>query len=106
MILAAHAFLAQATGQDCLAITKDEATSLAEATNKVLRHYDIKMTQKALDHYALLMTAGGIYAPRLALLAMAKKSSPKPQTASSPLNNDNVMPMKPPVTNGSGFPIA
>lgn len=108
MIIAAHAFLATSTDEPAWALTKDEAEALAVSCNHVLRHYDIKMSQKTLDFYALAMCAGGIYGPRLALVAMknkAKQSPKAPPVPQPPPQNSNITPLNAPRVNGSGLPI-
>lgn len=67
-------------------ISADEAKRLAEAGQKVARHYQVMMTQKQADIAQFAMIAGSIYGPRLFIAAMRPKA---PQQQSAPPSNMN-----------------
>jgi len=56
-----------------LEIEKDEAKQLATAAGNVMRHYDVRTTQKALDWAALGVCAGTIYGGRLIALSIRQR---------------------------------
>lgn len=99
VLIGAHHLLAEFTKEDALELAPQEAEALTKAFEKVARHYDIKMTQKALDWSALMMTAGGIYGPRLAVIGLKRKLKQSADATQA----GNVRPFGV-VHNGSGIP--
>jgi hypothetical protein len=61
-------------------ITGDEAKRLADAMQRVARHYSIVQTQLAADWTQLGMMAAAIYGPRLLAQSM-KPKAPRPVRA-------------------------
>lgn len=45
-------------------LTEPEAASVSRASTDVLRHYDIKATQKTIDIVTLMMALGSVYGTR------------------------------------------
>lgn len=76
-----------ADGEPIWAMPPDEAATLATALSKVLRHYDIAASQKALDWGNLGMVLMALYAPRMyaqseaARAARAKRVQPQAMVA-------------------------
>lgn len=66
-----------------LAISEDESKQLAGAAGNVLRHYDIKTTQKALDWTALGICAGSIYGARAVALSLRQREERRNRAASA-----------------------
>jgi hypothetical protein len=71
-LLLIHGIAASVTKCPELELDGEEADKLAIATKNVLRHYNIKTTQKAIDHLNLLFCAGVLYAPRVIVIKERK----------------------------------
>lgn len=83
--------LAAMTKSPAFAITENEAQSMASAANNVARHYDMGATQKQLDWINLVMTLGGVYAPRMMMAKREKKAArPSPVNDSGTANDPAV----------------
>lgn len=78
MFVGIHAMLAMQTGVAELAISDDEGKAFTVSAQNVLRHYSVETTQKTLDWIAFFGTAGAIYLPRIASVAMTRKAN-KPE---------------------------
>lgn len=110
LIIGIHAMLAKATGYDELNLELPECEALAEAGSNVLRHYNVKTTQKAMDWIMFAVVAGGIYGTRAAAIAKKMRVDAPPITApsttvpSSPTTNRPMMPsdFAPPITEVAG----
>lgn len=97
MLVAGHALLAEAMKTPEFALTPIEADTLAGSIGKVLKLYDIGMTAKAVAYSELIMACGGIYGPRLALVALKKKAAQQQAKPSAPVH-----PFINPKGNGNG----
>lgn len=85
LLLAVHLGLATVTRRPELAVSQDEARALAEAAERVARHYDIAASQKALDWAALGLVSLTIYVPRImAIRASRDKMTQPPPTRQPP----------------------
>jgi hypothetical protein len=78
-----------------IAIDDGEATRLAEATQRVLRWYDIpEIGEKATDHYGLAMAVGMIYGTRFfawlnsSSSVKAPPAGPQPRPVPAPSGGD------------------
>lgn len=69
----AHSLLAKATKCPELALDDDECKAMSEAAHNVMKHYNIKASQKAIDWGNLLMTAGLIYGGRIHKISARQK---------------------------------
>jgi hypothetical protein len=87
--------LAKATGYEEFEIDIKESDALCEAGSNVLRHYNVKATQRAMDWITLCIVAGGIYGTRA--VAIGKKArSTTPITPPRNVQPDNRSPPAPP----------
>lgn len=89
VIAFAHVGIATVFKNDAWALDEGESKRLAEAAAKVLRHYDTPaISAQAMDWIGLLMVAGNIYGPRIALAVADRPARPvrAPRTASEPGN--------------------
>ena len=87
--------LAKQTGIDELAIDLDEGKQVLSAAQKVMAHYSIEATQKAIDIAALIGTLGAVYGTRAIAIMNNKKKVEKKVAKVQPLNvsTPNVVPM-------------
>lgn len=77
LLLVIHHGLAGAFGAPELSLNKEEANALAQATQNVARHYDMRASQKALDWGALAVVVFSTYSGRLMQIRMRKALEPK-----------------------------
>lgn len=96
----AHTALATVLKNDVWELDAGESKRLAEAASKVLRHYDTPaISAQAIDWIGLLMVAGNIYGPRIAMAVSDRKPRPAPQPAT------RSEPQTPRAEQGDGFVI-
>lgn len=72
-----HAGLASATKTPELALDLDDSEALANATANVLIEFDIQPNPKVQAVVGLVMTAGGIYGPKIYMIRERKKEERK-----------------------------
>lgn len=73
VLLGIHSMLANIAKVPELELDNEEAEKLANASQKVLRHYvDLEVSQKAADWTNLFMAIGGIYGPRIVATKIRK----------------------------------
>ena len=65
--------LAHSYGPEELHMDRPTAEEIAKRTGDVLRWYNIKATQKAMDHVAFAMAVGAFYLPRVSAVAARKR---------------------------------
>lgn len=83
----AHAGLSIAFNSPKLAIDEMEGEKLANAVQKVLRHYDLPdVASETKDWIGLIIVAGSIYGPRMAATWAEKHTAPP---APHPQDADN-----------------
>lgn len=100
VIAFAHVGLASVLKNDAWALDETECKRLADASAKVLRHYDTPaISAQAMDWIGLLMVAGNIYGPRIAMAVSDRKPRPAPQPAT------RSEPQTPRAEQGDGFVI-
>lgn len=76
MIAFAHVGIATILKNDAWALDDGESKRLAEASAKVLRHHDTPaFSAYAMDWIGLLMVAGNVYGPRIAVSMAARPAS-------------------------------
>lgn len=68
MFVGIHAMLASLSGHDELAITEDEGTAFMRAAANCMRHYNVKSSQKVVDHTAFVGCVVAMYGPRMFIL--------------------------------------
>lgn len=78
MFVGVHAALAIRTNTPELAIEPDEGKAFMAAASKVMRHYDVRATQKTLDWIAFAGCCGSIYGTR-AFAISARKAAEREQ---------------------------
>ena len=83
-----HAQLAQIAAVPELRISEDEAKDLLGAGQKVLSHYSIATTQKALDWSALAAVAVAVYVPRLTMWGAKRRAKARPAQPSQAPQSD------------------
>lgn len=94
--------LATITGNQMLAIDTDEAGKLAQAMQRVARHYDVPgLSQQTIDWIGLIQTVGAIYGSRImaARMERAAERATKPPPAPKP---EPIRPNMQAATNGGG----
>ena len=57
-----------------LKLDNDSADTLADALKKVNRHYNIKVKQKTLDWYNMIVCCAVVYGPRINAISMRRSS--------------------------------
>lgn len=73
ILFSAHMMLAGITKNAELSLDKQESRMLAEAIDKVNRHYELTASAKAVDWANLVMVAAMIYGPRIAKIVSDNK---------------------------------
>lgn len=88
-----HAILASALSTPELELQPDEGKQFAQALDALSHHYNVHITQKAMDHTNFFLMLGTLYGPRLAAIGMRKRNerANKPKATPSP---NNVFPMR------------
>jgi hypothetical protein len=72
MFVGVHTALAMRTGNPELMVEPEEAKAFMKAAQNVMRHYDVKTTQKTLDWIAFAGCCGSIYGTRAFAIAARK----------------------------------
>jgi hypothetical protein len=75
IIAGIHAITALRLQQPHWQLTDADAKKYSAAWANVLRHYKVAATQKAIDHFALLMVAVEIETPRFVLSSQLKQAA-------------------------------
>jgi hypothetical protein len=78
MFVGVHAALAMRTNTPELMIEPEEGKAFMTAAQKVMRHYDVRATQKTLDWIAFAGCCGSIYGTR-AFAITARKAAERDQ---------------------------
>lgn len=88
----AHVAMATAFRSDLLVLDDSEGEKLANAVQKVLRHYDLPdVASETKDWIGLILAAGAVYGPRVAAAWANKNAAPPPPTRGEA---DNVVTMQ------------
>lgn len=87
-----HAILAATLQAPELVLTDDEGKRFATTLDALSHHYNVHISQSAMDHTNFFLMLGSLYGPRLAAIGLRKRSerSQKPQAPRA--NIDNVFP--------------
>lgn len=93
LLLSTHYMLAGMTRVQEIALSPDEAKSLAQATANVARHYDVSVSAKALDWTNLIMALGMVYGTRV--VAMRNRARSAKANRAKPVNEPRPMEVTP-----------
>lgn len=77
LLLGIHFGIAAIAHAPDFALDAEEAEKLAKASCNVMRHYDVRTTQKAMDWAQLCIAMGVVYGPRIMMLAARKRERPE-----------------------------
>ena len=83
ILFSMHQMASVAMANPILAISSDEAASLANGVSKVARHYNVKASAQALDWSNLCMVLTMVYGTRLMLLRQ-QQAKPEPPAPPNP----------------------
>lgn len=96
MLYSTHMILAAALKTPEVALEKDEAKALAEATAEVAKHYPTAISPVTIAWVNLATCVGLTYVPRVYMIskrnADKKPARPKPQQSPTPAANTNGAP--------------
>jgi hypothetical protein len=89
ILLTAHAFMANTFHSPKVLITEEESRKLAEASQRVARHYDMPaVAQQTKDWIGLGLAIGAVYGPRVSAYMLEKRLG-KDETEAS-VNPENM----------------
>ena len=77
-MLSTHMMLAHLTQIAEIQLHPEEARAVAQAASNVMRHYDVRTTQKTMDWGNLLIALGTVYGPRVVVIAANRRQQAKP----------------------------
>lgn len=89
-----HAMAASFLDTPELVLTEKESTNFATALQAVQKHYDVQITQKSLDHIQFFAAIGSIYGPRIAAIALRKKTERSRRASTAPPSNVHPFPQQ------------
>jgi len=96
--------LATITGNAMIAIDTDEAAKLAQAAQRVARHYDVPgMSQQTIDWIGLIQTVGAIYGSRIMAARLERAAERAARAAQTPAPKvEPIRPTNQAATNNTG----
>lgn len=82
----AHAGLASAFNAPTLLITDEEAKKIADASQRVARHYKLpSIASETKDWIGLIVALGTVYGPRITAAVVSRKKNPEPKPDDGPV---------------------
>lgn len=91
ILLSMHEILSKALKVDLLMIDKREANAMAKAIGEVAKHYPVKVDPKMAAWTNLVMVAGAVYGPRIAVARMVAKTNAAARRAEVERDNQRAM---------------
>lgn len=82
-IFYAHKMLAAGSGLPELELSQAESDALATSAQNVMKHYNIKTSQKTVDWANLLMTMGVVYGGRISQINERSKREKRERRAAA-----------------------